>query len=242
MEDLLRPRDSLDDREFGFGGVEHLPPKVADAIRKAERQHFQQAPFADNDQTLRGLLMMMLCDDFSAELARDFLHIDSVALDAGHAPAASGDSAAFATAVQDAMSRFQRRFPLCTPLELPISLHVVFTPTVHGIDADNLARKIVPIVVERLRPPTTLIHTVDLATIDDPRRRQHIERFLEGYRRVPWIALTKYEVTRVPRSPPDPDHGFVKLSLGDGTTHDSLLGPILSHVEEWADKVERSAR
>lgn len=71
-------------------------------------------------------------------------------------PTQEGDTEIFKERVRQTMDEFSKQFPLLKPLLTNLSLTILYVPPKNqDIDLDNLARYIVPLVNEAIKPPTS---------------------------------------------------------------------------------------
>lgn len=225
---------------------ERLAPNVLDAMLQMEQQMVQEKFLIWNQLIIRRSVLGLLQrgrparDKWAASLSeavgamhRQLLLSEPTTLDLTHAPTVEGDSNRFFRGISNSLSAFKRDRPWLFPLRLPIAATILVVPPPNGIDLDNLARKIVPIIHDLWSPPRTHLAQTDLASISDERLRTLFSTQLEAERRFPRTSLTRYEVVELPRIAKDPAEGFVRVALGSGTEFDTIRATIDDQIDNW---------
>jgi hypothetical protein len=167
-------------------------------------------------------------------------------MDVMHAPSASGESKAFKAAVRESLKRFKQRHPwFARPPETPLSVTILYLPNGNGaredhnvVDVDNLSRLILPVLNQELKPPLTILHTLEpIDLVGHHPYQKEIETMLAAYARLPRVSVTKYQVVKLARTRHAPAKGFVRLSFGDGLDHGSMFGAIEDLLDQWSEAV-----
>ena len=225
-----------------------LKPDVLTAMREAHQQVLQERFLVWNELVVRRSVLDLLAVAPRGALAplheavgtagRQLLLSEPTSLDLSHAPAVSGDTDRFVRAVSASLDAFSKRRPWLFPLRVPLSAILLVVPPPNGIDLDNLARKIVPLVHDRWQPPRTHLVRVDVARIPDRRLKRLIADQLASEKRFPQTSLTRYEVIELPRRRGDPPAGFVRVALGSGSHASTLRGAVDDVIEEWMEAVD----
>lgn len=173
------------------------------------------------------------------DMMRSLLVFQPSSVDLSHAPEHSGDSDRFEKAIRSAIADFRNRYKWLFPLRIPLSAIIMVVPPPNGIDLDNLARRIIPIVHEIWEPPRSRLHMIDLGRVNDENLRRHFQLELEAEKRFPKISLTKYEAVELPRSKEDPPHGLVRIALGNGLNPESMRARIDDVLRDWEQHRDR---
>ncbi len=238
-----------------------LSPEAKRAWNKMNRQGHQRATLKRNDRLVASMVADILAlsspdirpelrqgvFDAATAMFRGLLLTDPITLEVMHAPSSSGESKAFKQVVRKTLERFRHRHPWFQPLETPLSVTILYLPNGDGaredhnvLDLDNLCRKLLPVVNEVLKPPLTLLHTLEPVDVTGGGHRRHIEQMLAAYRSVPRVSVTKYQAVKLQRTRHDPPKGFVRLSFGDGLDHGSMFGAVDDLLDTWEDEVDDS--
>jgi hypothetical protein len=180
-------------------------------------------------------------DELLNAASRNLLVQALVSIDLGTPAAKSGETKVFKNSVHQALAALRKKrhymFPLLTTAGVTI-IHVPAKKS-QGIDLDNLARKIIPLVHAELNPPATLLHALtplEREGADDP----FFERELAALKRVPKDHVTRYQVLELPRTARDAEAGSVRLVLHSGTREGS--GPwddCDKVIREWESDLGR---
>jgi hypothetical protein len=181
---------------------------------------------------------------------RGFIVTPPLMLDLTHAPVpgavAGTGKATFKAAVAAALADFKKDHGLLFPLMATVGVTILCVPPkaqAKGgeetyVDLDNLARYVIPIVHEQLRPPANTVHTFDVTTIRDAEMRADYERRQLQLKRTPKESVTQYQMLRMPRLPEDPDNGFVRLALCNGGAYEGLWRRMDKIIFGWEREVE----
>ncbi len=222
----------------------------------------QQSFLARNDRLLEWSLTNLLSRPTSRESEFSYLDVlqpayrrplmtDTISLPLGHRPQQQGESPAFKQRVEAALDAFRTRWPFMFPLRTLLAVTILVVPSVrqvaaerareahpNGIDLDNLARKIVPIVHRVLLPPSTYGRAYDL-----PKRAGPTDdlsaKVDAAEHRFPKYSVTRYSAIELPRASDDPSEGFVRLMFGDGLPGTGLLDSVDEKVSRWERRVRR---
>jgi hypothetical protein len=214
--------------------LEAREPKIEDILTLL-------APLVHPDNPMLGAIHQIM---------RNCIVTPPLMLDLTHAPvpgeiAGTGKST-FKTAVAAALTDFKKDHGLLFPLLATIGVTILCVPPksqAHDgketyVDLDNLARYVVPIVHEQLRPPADTIYTFDLTAIRDAERRADYEQQLLRLKRTPKESITQYQMLRMPRLPGDPEKGFVRLALCNGGAYEGLWRRMDKIVFDWEREVD----
>jgi hypothetical protein len=168
-----------------------------------ERSELQGTPFHRINEHLRAAL-------------KDLQMRALGSLSLGSLPAKSGDTAKFAAELTKIVDELRAAHPLLFPLLTTLGITILHTPgkTSQGIDLDNLARKIIPVIHERLNPPATGFH--GLADLERSGGDLMNDEIWKSLKRVPKYHVSRYQVLESPRSERDPEEGSIKLILHSG--------------------------
>ena len=162
-------------------------------------------------------------------------------LDLNHAPVERGGKNVFKNNVSEALSAFKSKHPLLFPLLHTVGVTILCVPPKNQaadgkeqyVDLDNLAGYVIPAVHEVLAPPTDTVHTFNVTAIADEQTRRWFEDRLEQLKRTPKYSVTQYQIIRLPRLASDPDNGFVRLALCNGTPYTGLWHRMDEIINRW---------
>jgi hypothetical protein len=136
---------------------------------------------------------------------------------------ASGEWDRFGQRARAALAGFLDRWPLFRPLLVPVTATLLVTPSVRGMDLDNIALTLLPIIHEVLRPhidPLT-VHRLGLTPpITGPEHEQHLQA-LRRLRSLNEYTVTAYQVIELKRTSRTPQEGTINLLLGNGNRRQS---------------------
>jgi hypothetical protein len=127
-------------------------------------------------------------------------------------PRAAGESVEFIRLIRSRLEEFRSRWPLLSPLLVPVTLTFLVIPPAQGKDLDNIALTVLPIAHEVLRPHIEP-HLLAPSYRDrepEPQRDETLARL----RSVNARSVRAYQVIELPRSPQDPPEGTLRLALG----------------------------
>lgn len=225
-----------------------LKADVLAAMREGHQQVLQERFLVWNELIVRRSVLDLLAmpppgataalHEAFGSPGRQLLLSEPTSLDLSHAPAISGDTERFRRAVSTSLDAFSNRRPWLFPLRVPLSATLLVVPPRNGIDLDNLARKVVPLVHDRWQPPRTHLVRVDVSRIPDARLQRLIGEQLASEKRFPHTSLTRYEVIELPRRRSDPPSGFVRVALGSGARASTLRRAVDDEIEEWMKTVD----
>ena len=172
------------------------------------------------------------------EIYKSYIDILPICLDLSHIPLEKGETNQFKEKVKKRIKDFKKRYPILMPLLTPVKAIIFLTRPDFKIifDYDNLARKILPIIVDEMQPPTTLGQYIDTEEIPDTKIK---EELAERKKKIAGIktSVISYQVIELPRTADDPKEGRVRLFLGDGTSYECYWDKITGYLREWADSI-----
>lgn len=220
-----------------------------DANRRMLMQQLQKHVLARTDRFVRSLLtrvpqlwggMRRRLNPWEeyrarlAELSQGFLLVPGISISLGRAPARDGETTLFKSNAKRILAGYRTARPDLFPLLAQVSLTIFFTPpATGGIDLDNLARYIIPIVHEVMEPPSTYWGTVDPSNPPkDEKLRKWFEEGLASVRRLPKYSLTSYQAIELPRFPSYPPEGQIHIAFGDGSSVRSVLRDVDQVIEK----------
>ena len=254
LEDRLR-----DEMEEAFRSYKHsrshhkswlrkLSSDVYTAMLEMDQRILQEKFLAWNEAIVRRMVLGIL-DQGARErrsgllglseavcgLQRQLLLSEPTSLDASHAPMKSGDTTRFLSEITKALSRFETQYSWLFPLRIPLAATIVVVPPPSGIDLDNLAMKVIPLINGQWSPPRSTLGTFDVNSVSDRRLRGLFRAHVQAERRFPKISLARYEVIEIPRSQTDPPSGFVRIALGSGLDPTTIRGAMDQQVRKWKE-------
>lgn len=135
-------------------------------------------------------------------------------------PYKEGDSEQFKKAIEEIVEKYKRRYSILTPFLLNVKLTILYVPAEsHEKDLDNIARQVIPIITDILKPPTELYFDIDSLP--------------KGY---PKHSIIQYQIVKLPRSNNDPLNGILRLVLGEYEPFNSLWEQMDRVIDRWASK------
>jgi hypothetical protein len=174
------------------------------------------------------------------EISRSNLISPPLTIDLKHSDLKQGESSQYKVFVKETMAAFRKEHSILFPLRTKVGITILFQPPASGsIDLDNLARRIVPFVNEELKPPSSLLLTVDAERGGDPKLRKWFIEKKNALKRMPKHSITHYQVVQMPRLTNDSEHGFVRLLLEPGEQIKTLWTKMEDLVDRWQEHVER---
>jgi hypothetical protein len=121
-------------------------------------------------------------------------------------PTKKGESEQFKETIRAMVNKYKQRYPILVPLLINMKLTILYVPPKEQeIDLDNLARHIVPMVNEALKPPTGIWFDVDARPKGHPKH-----------------SIIQYQIIKLPRSELDPENGVARLVLGEYEPYNNL--------------------
>jgi hypothetical protein len=152
-------------------------------------------------------------------------------------PLKPGDTAAYKLAIQAILDEFRTKYPILFPLRVQLSVTLFYCPpAVGGIDLDNLARIVIPVINEAFMPPSTFLRSISMDN-NNPYLTL-IAEDLQRLKKLPKASVSNYQIIELPRRSADPKEGFVRLLLEDGYNYDSIWRRIDQYIAEWMKTVE----
>lgn len=173
-------------------------------------------------------------DDFYKISFKNLILSDPVTIDLKSIPTQSGETEIYRDTIQSILDIFRKKFKILFPLKTQLSVTIFYCPPYNaGIDLDNLARKIIPLINDTFQPPSTFLKSINP---DNPYLRL-ITDDIERLKKIPKSCVTNYQIIEMPRSNSDKGEGFVRLLLEDGTNYDSIWRRIDRHIDRWAQNI-----
>lgn len=163
-----------------------------------------------------------------------------VTIDLKHSDLKQGESSQYKAFVKETIAAFKKEHNILFPLRTKVGITILFQPpAARSIDLDNLARRIVPFVNDELKPPSSLLLTVDAERGGDPKLRKWFIEKKNALKRMPKHSITHYQVVQMPRLTKDSEHGFVRLLLEPGEQIKTLWAKMEDLIDRWQAHVER---
>jgi hypothetical protein len=206
---------------------------LQEALLLRRQIHPEQLITLFGPDELRGSPYKRIFDHLRAAM-RDLQMRALTSVSLGALPSRSGDSERFTAELDQTLDDFRAANPYMFPLLTTIGVTVVHTPGTlsQGIDLDNLARKIIPAIHEKLSPPATGFH--GLTPLERVKGDPHFDEIWASLKRVPKYHVSRYQMLEIPRTDSDPEEGSLKLILHSGS--DEGLGPwheMDQTIHEW---------
>ena len=129
----------------------------------------------------------------------------------GGSPVRSGDSADFFQRVKLGLESYKNRYKFLFPLIHPITVIIAYRPSLHNpLDADNLASKILKIVVDIFNPPSSFKY-YNFETSDDTGKITKSK-----VKQLPEFGVMSYQVIVLPRTSDTPVNGEISIIMANG--------------------------
>lgn len=146
-----------------------------------------------------------------SEQNRNLIISPPFALDLNHTPVKKGQKRIFKENVVDAMENFKKRYPILSPLKVPLGVIVLYVPPLmQSVDLDNLARYIMPFINNTMKPPLF---------------------FVDGMK-----SVARYQFLELPRLDGDPPEGYVRL-IFDNPFTECIWRRIDKVIDKWEDSI-----
>ena len=160
-------------------------------------------------------------------------------LDLGTPPSEKGDTSRFKERLDRVLDSFKAHNKFMFPLKRPISVILLYSPSGNqSADLDNLARRVIPRIHEKLVPPKGIGQTLKLEDLPEGEIRSCFGREIDEMPKQPKHSVLRYEVIKVPELFDDLDRGSVSLVLGNGLMPTSWWRSLDGFLDKWADEVE----
>ncbi|THV28999.1 hypothetical protein [Glycomyces paridis] len=132
---------------------------------------------------------------------------------------ASGEWKRYGEQARTALAAFLDRWPLLRPLLVPVKVTLMITPSIRGMDLDNIALTLLPMIHDVLQPhidPLTMHRLGMPLPSGGPEHEKHAKA-LRRLRSLNEHSVTAYQVIELKRTPQSPQEGTINVLLGDGT-------------------------
>lgn len=157
------------------------------------------------------------------------LSFNTIAL--GGAPIASGESKIFKENLVARLNEFKSKHKILFPLLYPIGITVFYTPPERNAqDLDNLARLIIPLIIDIFNPPSSTNTSQAIASVFPQLK---IEEY--GTQKSPKNSITNYQIVNRPRNEDGPDAGEIDLFISDGMNFHYNLWNQIDSVNEYIE-------
>jgi hypothetical protein len=166
-------------------------------------------------------------------------------IDLGAVAIREGDSDIFKTNVRKQLAAFRENKKILFPLLAPIGITILFVPpeSEQVRDLDNLARRIVPVIHDELRPPSTITHSAAAFNAIAPSSNEwtaQLNKELAELRRIPKYQITQFQVFELKRSRHDPRDGCVYVQIHGGLLPFGLWHDAEEIIRAWQDDLGSS--
>jgi len=170
---------------------------------------------------------------------RDLIVFPPFSIDLTHIPTREGDRLSFKENISNSLNDFKRTYPIMYPLRTLLSVSILcIPPRIQGIDLDNLARYIIPLVNDILKPLSYYQFTIDIDNIKDRSLKEKYEKELKNARRIPKHSVTRYQIIEIPRLDKDLPEGQVWLILENGEDPESIWEKVDKSIDKWEKDIE----
>lgn len=137
-------------------------------------------------------------------------------------PTKDGETKQFKKIIQLMLNKYKEKYSILRPLLVNLKVTILYVPAMnHESDLDNLARKIIPIVNEILKPPTELWFDAHSQPT--------------GFQRQ---SIIQYQVIKLPRAINDPEEGVARVILGEYEPYHNLWGTIDKLIDAWGHRID----
>lgn len=149
----------------------------------------------------------------------------------GGAPIASGESEIFKNNLAIKLCEFKSKHKILFPLIYPIGITVFYTPPIrNALDLDNLARLIIPMLIETFNPPSTMETSQKVIDI-----LPELEKIRKSSQKLPKNSITNYQIVNRPRKEDSPEAGEIDLFVSDGMDFHNNLWNQIDYVTEYIE-------
>ncbi len=157
-------------------------------------------------------------------------------------PQRTGEGDIFRANIESKIERFLHSTKILLPTLIPISVTIIFgPPRNYNKDLDNLARIVLPILLNKFGPPTTIINSLQdielefFRAIQERRNRTTAQSDVE----FPLKGLSAYRIITIDPTPSDPPGGYIKLSIHNARTYQELITYVDRNLFECESKIEK---
>lgn len=166
------------------------------------------------------------------DITRDYIFL--TLLNLGNAPVQEGDTELFKTKLQEQLKDFKEKHKVLFPLLHPINVTITYVPPLKNIlDLDNLARYVVPFVVEIFQPPATFTLSYDNKYLNQLLRKE-----VEFNQRFPPNSISGYQLVNIPRNESDPENGKIDFIITDGFRFGSNVWHLIDDtIDKWEKRI-----
>lgn len=170
---------------------------------------------------------------------RNLLFSPPFSIDLSSTPTRSGEDEVFKSHITKVLDDFKRKYPILFPLRNLLSVTILFVPPKRSdIDLDNLASYIIPIINEKVQPPSSFLELIDSCDNEDLGMRKFINNKRNIMPNIPKFGITNYQVIKLPRLEDDPENGYVRLIFEDGSKCKNLLSNINIIIDKWEENID----
>lgn len=162
-------------------------------------------------------------NDFRDQYRRDLIiSVPFTPLKSTGLPTKEGETVQFKKLIRSMLDQYKERYSILRPLLVNLKVTILYIPAInHESDLDNLARKIIPMVNEILKPPAGLWFNVNSQPAGFPKQ-----------------SIIQYQVIKLPRSINDPEDGVARVVLGEYEPFHNLWAKIDKLIDAWADRID----
>jgi|SRR5690625_889480 len=135
-------------------------------------------------------------------------------------PRKKGETKKFRNKISEILDQYTKQFPFLDPLLVNLSLVILYiAPKGVEIDLDNLARRVIPYINQKLKPLGTWYHRVN-------KESGYIQK-----------TITEYQIIQLPREKEDPRKGAIKILLFPKIPFKNVWEDAQSLIFDWNDHV-----
>jgi hypothetical protein len=140
--------------------------------------------------------------------------------------------------VRNALKKL-RSHRLLFPLLMPVGITVLYLPHGRGqeLDLDNLARRVVPFFHDALRPPSDLVHSLEIDDMPDGKAKTYFMAKRADLSGLPKVHVASYQVLRLPRTTSDPVKGNVRLLIHVAEPFGGVWNHVARTLSDWSHEL-----
>lgn len=162
----------------------------------------------------------------------DFTLISFNKIPLGGTPIASGEKKSFKENLLLKLKEFKSKHKILFPLVYPIGITVFYSPPIrNALDLDNLARLIIPTIVELFNPPPIMESSKKAKEIFP-----ELKNSKKTSQRLPKNAITNYQIINKPRKEDTPESGSIDLFITDGMDFHFNLWNQIDSINEYIEE------
>lgn len=215
--------------------VKHHGVEVFDSYYEMQLRSFQEASLRRRSLGTGTIALLLAQDSVHTdrvaqirEATRDLIISPPLSLSLPGVPRRSGESQIFKNHTQGELRKYLLQQRLLSPLLCAIAVTIFLVPPrAQSIDLDNLARLIIPIVSDILKPPS---HLGEFRQVESVRKKALPGMLQPG--------VMAYQVIELPRGTKDGPEGYVRLQFESATHFRGIVDTVSEFLDNWEKAVE----